>query len=214
MRIVFLGPPGAGKGTQAKRLAEAEGVVHLSTGDMLRSAIQKGTSIGLKAKDFMDKGDLVPDAVVDALVAERLREEDARQGWLLDGYPRNLTQARMLQRLLQEWKTPITAVLYLQVEDDRMVERISGRRSCSDCGAVYHLHAEPPEKEGICDKCGSELTQREDDREEVVRDRLHVYGENTEPLVHHYEVHGLVRRIDGDQSIDEVSKAVLEAVGS
>ncbi|MHC4340953.1 MAG: adenylate kinase [Planctomycetota bacterium] len=214
MRVVFLGPPGAGKGTQAKRLAEAKGVVHLSTGDMLRSAIQKGTSTGLKAKDFMDRGDLVPDAVVDALVAERLREEDAKQGWLLDGYPRNLTQARMLQRLLREWETPITAVLYLQVEDERLVERISGRRSCSGCGAVYHVQAEPPKAEGICDKCGSELMQREDDREDVVRDRLHIYRENTEPLVHHYEVHGLVRKIDGDQSIDEVTTEVLEAIGS
>jgi adenylate kinase len=211
VRIVFLGPPGAGKGTQAKRLAEAKGVVHLSTGDMLRSAIQKGTATGQKSQSFMDKGELVPDAVVDALVGERLRDEDAQAGWLLDGYPRNLTQARMLQRLLAQWETPVTAVLYLHVEDERLWARVSGRRTCPGCGAVYHVEADPPQGEGVCDKCGTELGQREDDREDVVRDRLHVYHENTEPLVQHYDAQGLVRRIDGDKRIDEVAEAIQEA---
>ena len=209
MRVVFLGPPGAGKGTQAKRLAEAKGVVHLSTGDMLRSAIQRGTPIGLKAQGFVDKGELVPDAVVDALVAERLKEADARQGWLLDGYPRNTTQARMLARLLETLETPLTAVVYLEVDDDVLVQRVGGRRSCPACGAVHHLEADPPRTEGICDACGGELIQREDDKEEVVRGRLHVYHEHTAPLVQHYDHQGKLRRIAGDRPIDEVTRDVL-----
>jgi len=212
LRIVFLGPPGAGKGTQAKRLSEATGAIHLSTGDMLRAAIQRGTPTGTRAKEFVDRGYLVPDEVVDALVRERLSEADATGGFLLDGYPRNLSQARALEGFLT---APLSAVLYLEVADDRLVERIGGRRSCPKCGAVYHLGAKPPAKEGICDACGNgALLQRKDDGAEVVRDRLKVYHVNTAPLVAFYTQRGLVRRIDGDRPMDEVTRAVLEAAGA
>jgi len=209
VRLVFLGPPGAGKGTQAKRLAAARGLLHLSTGDMLRDAIAKGTPTGKRAQEFVDKGFLVPDEVVDALVAERLARPDAAEGWILDGYPRNQSQAQALGALGAE----LSAVLYLDVDDERLVQRISGRRSCPKCGAVYHLRAEPPRKEGVCDACGTVLVQRKDDREKVVRDRLEVYHRNTAPLVRFYEEAGLLRRIDGDRPIDAVTAAVEEAAG-
>lgn len=209
MRLVFLGPPGAGKGTQAKQLASARGLLHLSTGDMLRDAIAKGTPTGKKAREFVDKGFLVPDEVVDALVAERLAGKDAGKGWILDGYPRNKSQAEALRRLGAE----LSGVLYLHVDDERLVKRISGRRSCPKCGAVYHLEAKPPKTAGACDACGTALVQRKDDEEKVVRDRLEVYHRNTAPLVRFYEEAGLLRRIDGDRPIDTVSAAIAKAAG-
>jgi adenylate kinase len=185
MRIVFLGPPGAGKGTQAKLLTESAGVPHLSTGDMLRAAKAKGTPVGLKAMEFMDRGELVPDAVVDALVAERLKEPDAGRGFLLDGYPRNTSQAKMLTRLLEALEAPLQAVLYLDVDDEALVARIGGRRGTED---------------------------RPDDQEEVVRERLRVYHEHTAPLVEYYRSHGMLRPIDGEGTIEEVHGAVLASV--
>ena len=210
MRAVFLGPPGAGKGTQAKRLVEAMGILHLSTGDMLRAAKASGTPVGLRARAFMDKGDLVPDDVVDALVEERLREEDARRGFLLDGYPRTIGQATALSRVLAKLVSPLTAVILLEVDDDALVRRVTGRRSCTRCGAVYHIDANPTKREGICDACGAEVVQRVDDTDAVVLERLRVYREQTAPLAEHYCSQGYLRRVDGNRSIDEVSEEIFE----
>jgi len=186
MRLVFLGPPGAGKGTQAILLAESHSLLHLSTGDMFRRAIARGTPTGLKAKSFMDRGQLVPDDVVDALVDERLKEEDARSGFVLDGYPRNLTQVTALDGMLVTRGTPIEAVIYLDVPDEVLIERIRGRAEAS----------------------ASAGTARVDDTEEVARERLRVYQQHTAPLVDHYEAAGLLRRIDGTTDIDSVRDAV------
>lgn len=216
MRVVFLGPPGSGKGTQARRLASSRGVLHLSTGDMLRSAVEKRTPTGLDAKRYMERGELVPDAVVDALVRERLGQADARKGFLLDGYPRNVAQATALSKVLSDLKEPLTAVVLLQVDDEKLVRRIAGRRSCGSaaCGAVYHVDSKPARKAGVCDACGGALMQRSDDREDVVRERLRVYHANTAPLVNHYGAQGLLRRVDGDRPIEDVARAVEAAAGS
>ena len=210
MRIVFLGPPGAGKGTQAARMAEALGVPHLSTGDMLRVAKQEGTEVGLKAKAFMETGQLVPDEVVDELVRERLGAADCAQGFLLDGYPRNQAQACALETHLQTGA--LDYVISLQVDDEKLVARIAGRRTCPKDNSVYHMATRPPRRPGLCDLCGTELVQRADDREEVVRDRLRVYHEATAGLVVYYESAGLVRTVDGDRSIEQVAAAVRAAL--
>jgi adenylate kinase len=210
MRLVFLGPPGAGKGTQAKLLSKEHGVPHLSTGDVLREAMAKGTPTGRKAKEFVDKGYLVPDEVVDALVRERLQA--VRERFLLDGYPRNGSQADELDRMLAELGTGLTAVLYIHVDDETLVKRVSGRRSCPQCGAVYHLEAKPPRAKDTCDACGHKgLVQRPDDRAEVVRERLVVYHKNTAPLVERYKAKGILRWIDGNRPIEQVSRDVGDA---
>ncbi|MCZ6574602.1 MAG: adenylate kinase [Planctomycetota bacterium] len=210
MRIVFLGPPGAGKGTQAARVAASLGVPHLSTGDMLRVAKQEGTEVGLKAKAFMETGQLVPDKVVDELVRERLGAPDCAQGFLLDGYPRNQAQARALETHLQTGA--LDYVISLQVDDEKLVARIAGRRTCPKDNSVYHMATRPPRRPGLCDLCGTELVQRADDREEVVRDRLCVYHEATAGLVGYYERAGLVHTVDGDRSIEQVAAAVRAAL--
>jgi adenylate kinase len=210
MRLVFLGPPGAGKGTQAKLLGRDCGVPHLSTGDILREAMAKGTPTGKRAKEFVDKGYLVPDEVVDALVRERLAGVKAR--FLLDGYPRNESQADELDRMLALLDAPLTAVIYIDVDDEKLVARVSGRRSCPKCGAVYHVVAKPPARPDTCDACGHVgLAQRPDDREQVVRDRLTVYHKNTAPLVQRYKQRKLLRSIDGDRPIEAVARDVREA---
>ena len=211
MRLVFLGPPGAGKGTQAKLLSKAHGVPHLSTGDLLRDAMAKGTPTGRRAKEFVEKGALVPDEVVDALVRERL--PGVRDRFLLDGYPRNGAQAAELDRLAAELHAPITAVIYIHVDDETLVKRVSGRRSCPKCGAVYHVEAKPPRKADVCDACGTKgLAQRPDDRAEVVRDRLAVYHKSTAPLVERYKKSKLLQWIDGDRPIEAVAADVARAV--
>lgn len=210
MRLVFLGPPGAGKGTQAKLLSKERGVPHLSTGDLLRDAMAKGTATGRKAKEFVDKGFLVPDEVVDALVRERLA--GVRDRFLLDGYPRNASQADELDRMLAELKAALTAVIYIHVDDEKLVQRVSGRRSCPKCGEVYHVATKPPRKADTCDACGTKgLAQRPDDRAEIVRDRLTVFHKNTAPLVQRYEARGLLRRVDGDRPIEAVARDVQRA---
>jgi adenylate kinase len=210
MRLVFLGPPGAGKGTQAKLLGRDCGVPHLSTGDILREAMAQGSATGRRAKEFVEKGYLVPDEVVDALVRERL--EAVQERFLLDGDPRNESQAEELDRMLVALDAPLTGVIYIHVDDDKLVTRVSGRRSCPKCGAVYHVTAKPPARPDTCDACGHQgLTQRPDDREQVVRDRLTVYHKNTAPLVQRYAGRKLLRRIDGDRPIDAVAKDVRQA---
>ena len=211
-RIVLLGAPGAGKGTQASRLSEGLGLAHLSTGDMLRSAVAAGTEAGLAAKSHMDAGGLVPDEVVFGVIFDALAA--ATDGYLLDGFPRNVAQAEELDRRLAEGGDPVELAVVIDVPDERLVARLTGRRTCADCGAGYHLEFMPPKTEGVCDKCGSHnLTQRADDTEEVARDRLSVYHGTTAPLIDYYNGRGLLASVDGDRAPDDVTEE-LRAVFS
>lgn len=213
MRIVFLGLPGVGKGTQAKRLAESLGVPHISTGDMFRDPTVMGTEVGRKAKAIMEKGDLVPDEIVDGMVAERLKLPDAAAGYVLDGYPRTLPQGGAFEALLKTRGETLDAVLYLEAPEEVVVERLSGRRSCRSCATVYHLAFNPPAQEGTCDRCGEQaLYQRDDDRPEAVRNRLKVYKELTGPLVPFYRERGMLTALDGTGDADEVFRRVSGAV--
>ena len=212
-RLELLGPPGAGKGTQAAFLEERYGVVHIATGDILREARAAGTPLGLLAKEYMDRGELVPDEVVIGLVRERLQQADVREkGFLLDGFPRTVPQAEALDRLLAELGQPLQAVLRLRVDPELLTRRLTLRRSCPACGAVYHLENRPPKVEGRCDACGGELVQRPDDAEETVRNRLAVYERQTAPLVSYYRERGLLREIEGERSIEEVRRAIVETL--
>jgi len=211
-RLVLLGPPGAGKGTQAEAILGECTIPHVSTGEILREAVANGTDVGLKAKAYMDAGDLVPDDVVVDIVAERLKAPDCEEGWLLDGFPRNIPQAEALGKATVEMGTPVSKVLYLNVSPEVAVERISGRRLCRDCGASFHVKFMPPKKPGACDKCGGELYQRDDDKEETVRARLATYNEQTSDLIEHYRKAGLLAEIRGDESPEDVAVQVLEVV--
>ena len=213
MRLVIFGPPGAGKGTQAKMLSEKLGVPHIATGDIFREAVKAGTELGRLAKQYMDRGELVPDEVVIGIVEERLRRPDCSKGFILDGFPRTIKQAEVLDEMLQKMGVKLDAVVNLEVSEDEVVKRISLRRTCRNCGAIYHLITNPPKKEGVCDKCGGELYQRDDDREETVRSRLRVYRQQTEPLLKFYEQRGLLKNVDGEKPIEEVFKEVLAALG-
>ncbi len=213
MNLVFLGPPGAGKGTQAKRLSEEFKWPHVSTGEILREAVSKGTDLGRKAKEYMEKGELVPDEVVIGIIKDRLKLEDAQDGFILDGFPRTVNQAQSLDKVLKEEGNSLDLVLYFEVDEEEIVKRLTGRRNCSKCGAIFHLIYNPPKKSGICDLCRGELIQREDDREETVKNRLRVYLSQTFPLIDYYQEKGLLREIDARKSEDEVYqkiKRVLE----
>lgn len=212
MRVIFLGPPGAGKGTQALRVAARWGVPRIATGDMLREAVEAGSPLGRQARAFLERGELVPDEVVIGLVAERLDREDTRKGFLLDGFPRTVAQAQALGRLLMEQGVALDRVVYFEVGEEELVRRLTGRRICPRCGASYHVQLSPPKTEGRCDRCGGELSQREDDRAETVRRRLAVYRTETRPLIEHYEAQGLLRTVPGEGTVDEVQKAVVTAV--
>lgn len=207
MRLVLLGPPGSGKGTQGARLADALGVPRISTGDLLRRNVASGTDLGKKAKVFMESGKLVPDDLVIAMTAERLKESDARQGFILDGFPRTIAQAEALAKL-----TPLDAVVNLFLEPEELVKRSAGRRVCPTCESVYHLVTNPPRVAGTCDKCGSALVTRPDDREEVVRTRIETYERQTAPLVQYYKERGLLREVYASGLIDEISLRVQEAL--
>ncbi len=211
MRLVLLGPPGAGKGTQAVAIAEAHGIPHVSTGDIFRANLRDETPVGLEAKEYMDAGDLVPDDVVIRMVAERLTAADTRDGFLFDGFPRTIDQAEALEAVLDAADTPLDAVVTFVVDTDELVDRLTGRRSCPD-GHVYHVVHNPPEVEGVCDVDGKELFQREDDREDVVRRRLDVYQEQTAPLVDFYDQRGLVVRVDATGEVDEVTTRIEESL--
>jgi adenylate kinase len=204
MNLILLGAPGAGKGTQAKKIVEKYNIPHIATGDILREAVAKGTELGKKAKEYMDKGQLVPDEVVIGIVKERLKQPDCENGFLLDGFPRTLNQAEALDEMLKELGKEIDAVIYIDVPEEEVVKRIVNRRTCKNCGAVYHLIYAPPKEENKCDKCGGELYQRDDDKEETVRQRFKVYMDNTAPLIDYYEKKGNLYRVDGTKSIDEV----------
>jgi len=214
MRIILVGPPGAGKGTQAKRIVERVGIPQISTGDMFRTAVKEGTPMGLKAKEFMDKGALVPDDVVIGVVRERLEKSDCSNGYILDGFPRTLNQAEALERLLEEMGTALDHVIVIDVPDDDLVRRLTGRRTCRNCGYMHHIEFDPPKKSGICDKCGGELYQRDDDKEGTIRNRLVAYHAQTEPLISFYTEKGLVRKVSGTGSMKDVESIISEAVGA
>ncbi len=209
MNIVFLGPPGAGKGTQAKILIERYGIPQISTGDMLREHRAKGTELGKKAQEYMDKGQLVPDEIILGMVKERLSQPDCQKGFILDGFPRTVAQAEALDKLLSEMGKKLDFALALIVPDDLLVERLTGRRTCKNCGMMYHIKYKPPKVEGKCDVCGGELYQRPDDNEETVRNRLKVYHEQTAPLIEYYKNKGILREIDGSKSIEEITQQII-----
>ncbi len=212
MKLILLGPPGAGKGTQAKMLTEKFGIPQISTGDILRAAVKEGTPMGLKAKGYMDAGALVPDEVVIGIVSERLQKGDCDAGFILDGFPRTVPQADALTENLKQLDKNLDAVISLEVDVEALVERLTGRRTCKKCGRGYHVTFDPPQVEGKCDACGGELFQRDDDQEETIRKRLEVYDEQTSPLTGYYASAGLLKRLDGMQPIDAVRSQLLEAL--
>ncbi|WP_313802144.1 adenylate kinase [Cytobacillus sp.] len=204
MNLVLMGLPGAGKGTQAEKIVDKYGIPHISTGDMFRAAIKEETELGLKAKSFIDNGELVPDEVTIGIVRERLSKDDCEKGFLLDGFPRTVPQADALENILAELNKKINFVINIDVDQDILMERLTGRRICKDCGATYHLVFNPPAKVDECDRCGGELYQRADDNEATVKTRLDVNIKQTKPLLDFYEAKGYLRNIDGQQDIDKV----------
>jgi len=212
VRIVLVGPPGAGKGTQAQFIASHLAIPKISTGDIFRSNVSQGTPLGRQAKEYMNRGDLVPDEVTIAMVRDRLGEEDAQDGFLLDGFPRNVPQAETLKKQLLDWDQRLTVVLELVVDEDEVVRRLSGRRTCRRCERVWHIMFDPPTRDGICDACGGELFQRDDDREETVRHRLEVYKKQTAPLVSYYADEGILIGIDATGPVEEITERALAAL--
>ncbi|WP_026907494.1 adenylate kinase [Paucisalibacillus globulus] len=212
MNLLLMGLPGAGKGTQAEKISEKYKIPHISTGDMFRSAIKEGTELGIKAKSFMDQGALVPDEVTIGIVKERLSKDDCEKGFLLDGFPRTTRQAEALQTLLSEINQEIDHVLHVKVPEEKLVERLSGRRICPTCGRAYHVMYNPPEKEGICDRDGSALIQRDDDKPETVKNRLAINIEQSKPLLDFYDDKGYLVTLDGDQDIDIVFQDIQSVI--
>jgi len=215
MNLILLGAPGAGKGTQGAMLAERLGIPKIATGDMLRAAVREGTDLGREAKRFMDAGELVPDEVITGLIREALSQPQAADGAIFDGYPRNVPQASTLQEVLGEFDRSVDAVVVIDVPEEEIVRRVSGRRSCSECGRVFNAFSDPPRQEGICDACGGELTQRKDDTEATVRRRLEVYRESTAPLIDHFERQAgtKVHVVSGDQPIADVQDEIADRLG-
>ncbi len=212
MRLVLVGPPGAGKGTQAQFVAAHLSVPKISTGDIFRANVSQGTPLGRRAKAYMDAGDLVPDEVTIHMVGDRIAEDDAAKGFLLDGFPRNVPQAKVLEDLLLEMGVGVDVVLEMVVDDDEVVRRLSGRRTCRTCSHVWHLDFDPPSEEGVCDRCDGELFQRDDDKEETIRHRLEVYAEQTAPLVAHYADRGILVGIDATGPVDDVTERAIAAL--
>lgn len=214
MRIVLLGGPGSGKGTQAKKLVDKLGIPQISTGDIFRAALKEGTPMGLKAKTYMDKGELVPDDVVIGVVEERLTKPDLDKGYMLDGFPRTLAQAEALDKIIVAQGKAINHAILVDVPDEELVGRLSGRRTCrnSDCGKMYHVMFNPPKRDGICDACGSELYQRDDDSEATIRERLTVYNKQTAPLIDYYDKKQLLRRVAGVGPIDEIFASIQKVL--
>jgi len=212
MRLILLGPPGAGKGTQAKLLVDRLKIPQVSTGDMLRAAATAGTSLGQQAKQYMDRGALVPDEVINQLVQERVQQPECARGYILDGYPRTAVQAKSLREMLLALGLGVDHVLSLEVPTEELVKRLAGRRTCKDCGAMYHVSFSPSKADGRCDACGGRTYQRDDDREDTVRRRLQVYAEQTAPLIQFYEGLGLLRRVPGTGSVDEIFQRITAAL--
>lgn len=211
-RIILLGPPGAGKGTHAKFLSERYNLPHISTGDILRARIKDGSSLGEKAKAFVESGQLVPDSLVIEMVAERLKEPDTKNGFILDGFPRTVEQAEALGRFLEKEKQAISVVIDFDTSEETIIERLAGRRACSKCTANYHIKNVPPKKEGICDRCGSSLIQRKDDNEATVRNRLKVYHDQTAPLIDFYKTRGLLKQINGNLKIETLQAELFKLI--
>lgn len=211
MRLVLLGPPGAGKGTQARLLTATFDVAHVSAGDLLRQAVADGSELGQTAKSIMARGALVPDEVVIGIIEERLRRPDCASGYILDGFPRTLRQAEALSEVLKLLQAPLDRVISVEVSEDDLVRRLAGRRICRVCGSMFHVESKPPI--GACDNCGGHLYQRDDDREDTIRHRLGVYREQTEPLIAYYEKIGLLRRVDGRGTIEEIAGRIRQALG-
>lgn len=213
MRIVLLGAPGSGKGTQAKMLVEKFGIVQISTGDLLRAAVAANTELGRQAKEIMEAGQLVPDAIVLGMIREKLAEPEVTKGFILDGFPRNLAQARSLDELLEEQNLPLEAAIHIQVDPEEIVKRITGRRTCGNCGAIYNIYFSPPTADSVCDKCGAaDLRHRADDNEPTVRKRLEVYEQQTAPLVEYYSDKGLLKTVQGAGDISDIFAAVIRAL--
>ena len=212
MKIIMLGAPGAGKGTQADLLAKELRIPHISTGDIFRRNIKEGTELGRKAKEFMDAGKLVPDELTIAMLLDRIAGEDCGNGYILDGFPRTIPQAESLKKALDEKKDGIDVCIDIEVPDETIANRMSGRRSCPKCGATYHILYNKPAKEGICDACGAELVQRTDDKAETVLERLRTYHELTQPLIDYYSAQGILKSFDGTRRPDEVFEAIMEGL--
>ena len=212
MKIIMLGAPGAGKGTQAKKIAEKYSIPHISTGDIFRANIKNNTELGKKAKTYMDKGELVPDELVVDLIMDRFKEADCANGYVLDGFPRTIIQARKLADICSMFNFKIDAVINLDIPEDVLVKRLSGRRTCADCGKSYHIVYNPPKKEGVCDVCGGELIQRSDESEEAVQVRIDTYNKQTKPLIDYYTMLGELTNVDGNQSMDEVAEEIYKVL--
>lgn len=214
MKIVMLGAPGAGKGTQAKMLAEKCGIPHISTGDIFRANIKEGTELGKQAKSYMDQGKLVPDSLTIQLIMDRLGKEDCKKGYILDGFPRTIPQAESLDAALKNVNDKLDFAIDVEVPDENIKERMSGRRACLSCGATYHIAFAPPKTEGICDRCNGELVLRDDDKPETVQERLVVYHNQTQPLIQYYEKQNLLVTIDGTQAVEKVFQDILTTLGA
>ncbi len=211
--LILLGPPGAGKGTQAKKMVDSYGIPQISTGDILRAAVKEGTKLGKEAKSYMDRGELVPDSVVIGIIEERLKQPDSKNGYILDGFPRTVPQAEALDGILEKMGSNIDYVISIEVPDDELMGRLTGRWTCRGCGAMYHEKSKPPRKVGKCDVCGGELYQRDDDKAETIKERLKVYGAQTEPLIDYYSRKSLVRKIEGIGTIDEIFERIKAVLG-
>ena len=211
MRLILVGPPGAGKGTQAVHLAAHYRIPHISTGDIFRANLKNGTELGKKAQSFMDRGELVPDSVTNEMVKDRLENSDVANGFLLDGFPRNTNQAQVLDGILADKKMPLDAVLELSIDNSEIIKRLSGRRTCQNCAATFHNDFEKPKQAGVCDKCSGQLYQREDDKEEVISRRLEIYAEQTKPIIAYYKKAGLLKNIS---ALGDVSDITLKAISA
>ena len=212
MRLMLLGLPGAGKGTQAQKLSSKYKIPHVATGDMFRAAIKNETSLGKKAKKYLDQGELVPDEVTIGIVRERLQEDDCKEGFILDGFPRTVAQAEALTEILSDMGTELDLVLEIQVDEEELIHRLSGRRICEDCGATYHIEYNPPAKEGICDKCGGNLIQRSDDKKETVKNRIKVNKEKQEALINYYDKKDKLLSLKSEGGIDEVFQKITNLI--
>ena len=214
MKIIMLGAPGAGKGTQAKRIAQRYGIPHVSTGDIFRANIKNGTELGMKAKAYMDAGNLVPDEITIGMLLDRIHEADCEKGYVLDGFPRTIPQAESLTAALKERGEKMDYAIDVDVPDENIVSRMSGRRACLACGATYHIAYNPPKKEGVCDQCGEPLVLRKDDKPETVKNRLEVYHQQTQPLIDYYKKEGILAQVDGTQSMDQVFEDIVKILGA